>query len=75
MQLILGLLSTAIAGIAQVTTIVAGTPWVFPTSANGGPAVNAPLIAVVAAAVDPAGNIFAADSGNNLVVKVTPVRA
>jgi sugar lactone lactonase YvrE len=71
-KLVLGLLLISAAALAQVTTIVAGSPWVFPASANGGPAVNAPLISVVAAVADQSGNIFAADSGNNLVVKVTP---
>jgi len=68
---ILLLLSPAALGLAQSTTIVAGAPWVFPSSANGGPAINAPMISIVGVAVDSAGNIFAADSGNNFVVKIT----
>lgn len=51
---------------------VAGSRWVFPVSANGGKAVDAPLLNVTDVAVDVAGNLFAADSGNNVVVKISP---
>lgn len=71
-RVVLGL-SMPLPGSAQVTTVVAGGPWVFPVSANGGPAIDAPLISIQGVAVDSVGNIFAADSGNNFVVKVTPV--
>lgn len=54
-----------------VMTTVAGSPWVFPASANGARAVDAPLLALSGVAVDSAGNVFAADNGNNLVVKIS----
>ena len=65
------LFSLTALGLAQVTTTVAGTPWVFPASASGGPAIDAPMIAIVGAAIDSAGNIFAVDAGNNIAVKIT----
>jgi hypothetical protein len=49
---------------------VAGSTWVF--RGDGGPAVNAPLGQVCGVAVDSAGNVFATDSDNCLVVKVSP---
>ncbi len=53
-----------------VITTVAGTEWVF--RGDGGPAINAPLGETTGVAVDSAGNVFAADIGNHLVVKVSP---
>ena len=53
-----------------IITTVAGSTWIF--RGDGGPAVNAPLGGVAGVAVDSAGNVFAADSGNCLVVKVSP---
>jgi uncharacterized protein (TIGR03437 family) len=53
-----------------VITTVAGSTWVF--RGDGGPAANAPLGPVWGVAIDSAHNLFAADEGNNLVVKITP---
>jgi uncharacterized protein (TIGR03437 family) len=60
-------------GDAQgIITTVAGSTWKFPDSAKGGPAVDAPLRTVSGVAVDSFGNVYAADSGNNLIVKISP---
>jgi uncharacterized protein (TIGR03437 family) len=61
-----------VAGIApaQVITTLAGNTWVF--RGAGGPAVNASLGPVRALAADPAGNVYIADSGNRMVLKVDP---
>ena len=53
---------------AQVITTVAGSQWVF----HGGPATSAPLGSVWGVAVDAAGNVYASDQDNNLVVKISP---
>ncbi len=53
----------------RVITTVAGSPFVF--RGDGGPAANAPLGAVSRVALDSAGNVFASDVGNNLVVKIS----
>ncbi|HEV3201474.1 MAG TPA: hypothetical protein VGZ73_26425 [Bryobacteraceae bacterium] len=55
---------------AQVITTVAGTDPVFPSS--GVSALNAPLRDTAAVAVDPAGNIYIADTSDNIVVRVAP---
>ena len=52
-----------------VITTVAGTTWIF--RGDGGPAIDAPLGRVGGVAVDSSGNLFVADTGNNLVVKVS----
>ena len=51
-----------------IITTVAGTEWVFPR--GGLSAKDAPLGRVTALALDAAGNLLAADSGNHVVVKV-----
>jgi len=52
-----------------ITTLV-GTDQTF--QGDGGPAIDAHLGFVTGIAVDSAGNLFAADFGNHLVVKVSP---
>ncbi len=54
---------------SQVITTVAGNPFVF--RGDGGPAANAPLGAVAGVAIDSAGNLYASDVGNRLVVKIS----
>jgi uncharacterized protein (TIGR03437 family) len=54
----------------QVIDTVAGTNWVFPTSSV--PALSAPLGATTGVAVDAQGNVYAADGGNNIVVRISP---
>jgi uncharacterized protein (TIGR03437 family) len=58
---------------SQVTTTVAGSTWIF--RGDSGSAVNAPLGRIAGVAVDSAGNVFAADQDNNLVVKVSTTGA
>lgn len=53
-----------------IITTVAGTTWIF--RGAGGPAINAPLGAINGVAVDSAGNVYASDRDNNLVVKISP---
>ena len=53
-----------------VITTVAGTTWRF--TGDGGPATNAPLGELRGIAVDAAGNLFATDASNQIVVKVSP---
>lgn len=65
------LLSAPFFACAQgVITTIAGTDWTF--RGDGGPALNAPLGTIGGMAVDSGGNIFAADTENNLVVRVSP---
>lgn len=54
---------------AQVITTVAGTIFTFPSSPL--PAINAPLGQVTGVASDGRGNIYAADTLNNLVVRIS----
>jgi len=54
----------------QVITTVAGTDWFFPASTL--PALNAPLGRTQAVAVDSKGNIYVADSDNNMVMRISP---
>src|SRR5690348_5537144 len=54
---------------AQIITTVAGTDWLFPAASL--PALNAPLGKVTGIAVDSQGNVYVADSDNNLVVKIS----
>jgi NHL repeat len=53
---------------AQIITTVAGTNWFFPNPPIR--AVNAPLGSVTAAAVDANGNLYVADSGNDVVMRI-----
>jgi sugar lactone lactonase YvrE len=55
---------------SQIITTIAGTNFTFPPGAI--PAANAPLGAVTGTAVDAAGNVFVVDSGNNLVLRISP---
>ena len=52
----------------SIITTVAGTTWTF--RGDGGPAIDAPLGSVSRVAVDSAGNVFAANFGNHLVMKI-----
>src|SRR5215472_16115764 len=54
----------------QLITTVAGTGWVFPTSSV--PAVSAPLGSLRGVAVDVQGNVYAADTSNDIVVRISP---
>jgi len=68
---LLSLFVFAVAGRAQnVITTVAGSTWVF--RGDAGPATSAPLGHMQGVAVDAAGNVYASDIGNSLVVKVSP---
>ncbi len=53
-----------------IITTVAGTTWTF--RGEGGPATDAPLGKIKGIAVDSVGNVFATDSDNSLVVKISP---
>src|SRR5690242_14310863 len=53
--------------LSQVITTVAGSNTVFPLSI---PALQAPLGSVAAVAADSSGNVYAADSANNIVVRI-----
>ena len=53
-------------------TTVAGSTRTFPSSANGGPAIDAPLLSVTGVAVDTAGNIYVADAADNMVARIAP---
>ena len=55
---------------AQLITTLAGTTWKFPQTPL--PAANAPLGEVNGVAVDTNGNLFLSDTGNNMVMRVTP---
>jgi hypothetical protein len=55
---------------AQVINTVAGTSWSFPTSNLT--ALNAPLGQIGSVAVDPAGDVYAADYQTNIVAKISP---
>jgi serine/threonine-protein kinase len=54
----------------QVISTVAGTDWLFPSSSL--PALNAPLGPMKGAALDPQGNLYIADYGNSVVVRISP---
>ena len=53
----------------QVINTVAGTDWFFPLSSV--PALSAPLGNPEGVAVDAQGNVYAADSNNNIVVRIS----
>ncbi len=54
---------------AQVITTIAGTSTLFPTPVQ---AKLAPLGQIGSVAVDKNGNVYAPDSGNNVVVRISP---
>ena len=54
----------------SIITTVAGGSWVF--RGDGKPAVDAPLGGLHGVAVDSAGNLFAPDFDNHIVVKISP---
>src|ERR1039458_10705205 len=56
----------------QGINTVAGTSWSFPTSSA--PALSAPLGTLGGAAVDDHGNAYAADSDDNVVVRISQDR-
>lgn len=58
-----------------VTTIVAGKGSSGPPSGDDGPAASATLNSPIGLAVDAAGDLFIADSGNSRIRKVTGVAA
>src|SRR5262249_18810626 len=58
-------------GQGLMTAIAGSGDFTFPASANGGPAIRAPLRSVTGVAVDSAGNVFASDTENNMVVRVS----
>jgi hypothetical protein len=64
------LLTAATANPQGVITTVAGTTWTFPATPL--PAVNAPLGSTAGVAVDARGNVYIADTGNNMVMRVAP---
>ncbi len=52
-----------------VITTVAGSTWIF--RGDGGPPINAPLGNIQGIAVDATGNVFAVDSDNHILVKIS----
>src|SRR5262245_49243852 len=73
---ILAICFCAIAVVAQqgIINTVAGSTWNFLTifGTSPGSAANAPLGTLLGVASDTAGNVYAADSSNHIVVKVSP---
>jgi trimeric autotransporter adhesin len=67
---LLGVLLLCHAAAAQIITTVAGTDWHFPAQTL--PALNAPLGQLQGLAVDGAGNVYATDSSNNIVERISP---
>jgi len=57
----------------QVITTGAGTTWLFSTSVTQ--ALSAPLAPFAGVAVDAQGNVYAAYSGNDIVVRLSPYGA
>src|SRR5271157_3160449 len=66
--LTLGMCAAPVYG--QVIDTVAGTTWFFPTWTV--PAPSAPLGFLQGVCADSQGNVYAADSGNNIVVRISP---
>jgi uncharacterized protein (TIGR03437 family) len=66
--LALGMCAAPVSG--QVIDTVAGTTWFFP--ASSAPALSAPLGNLHGVAVDAQGNVYAADSQNSIVVRISP---
>jgi uncharacterized protein (TIGR03437 family) len=65
----LGVLVVSCALQGQVITTLAGTQWIF---REGAAALAAPLGAIPAVATDAAGNIYACDASNDIVVRIAP---
>jgi len=53
-----------------VISTAAGSAWIF--RGGNAPALSAPLGQVRGMALDSAGNLYAADGGNNLIVRISP---
>src|SRR6185369_12101954 len=66
----LAVLPSGVSNPGGVIRTIAGTDWTF--SIPGGSALNAPLGKVYGLALDSAGNLFAADQDNNVIVKLAP---
>ena len=66
--LALGMCATPVFG--QVISTAAGTGWFFPTWSV--PALSAPLGTLPGVAVDAQGNVYASDSANEIVVRISP---
>ncbi len=56
---------------ATLVTVAGDGQWLY--TGDGGPAINSPIFLPGGVAVDPAGNIFIADTGNNRVRRVDAV--
>jgi uncharacterized protein (TIGR03437 family) len=69
-KVVLGLCLCCVGAPAQVITTVAGTDFFFPSTPL--PALSAPLGNTQGVAIDAQGNVYAADSGNNIVVRISP---
>ena len=67
-MLALGMWAAPVYG--QVIDTVAGTAWLFPASSIQ--ALSAPLGDLEGIAVDTQGNVYAADPGNSIVVRISP---
>jgi len=61
---------TACAQAPGIITTVAGNAWIL--RGDGGPAAAAPLGKLSGVATDAAGNVFASDEDNHLVVRISP---
>src|SRR5271157_2489901 len=66
--LALGMCAAPVFG--QVISTAAGTGWFFPTWSV--PALSAPLGTLPGVAVDAQGNVYASDSANEIVVRISP---
>ncbi|SRR5579871_150745 len=53
----------------QIISTTAGSSWIF--NGNGQPAINAPTGQILSVALDPSGNVVAADGNNNIVFRVS----
>src|ERR1039458_5040023 len=69
-KMALGLCLWCTAVPAQIITTVAGTDFFFPSTSL--PAANAPLGNIQGVTVNAQGNVYAADSGDNIVVRISP---
>ena len=60
-------------GQGIISTVAGGAPWNFvSTFGSSGPASNAPFGRLLRVTADSAGNVFAADWENSVVVKISP---